>query len=333
MVEMNENLQKLAADFAQGRNAFAGKFIFEYSYIAPACALVAATKNAQTDVTKIKECKKIIQREFSVFSEVRGMAMMFIASMLALRDDPEVFVKDLHATYTNLRKEFMASPFLPLAAYMIAEQISPVKRDEVVERSKAVYKLMKKEHWVLTSSEDCTYAVMLAMSGMREEQIIEKTSGYYDILKKLFKWHPNHVQTMSHVLAMTDGYDESKCQKIRDIFDALKKRKTTFGTEYELPTLSILAMLDEDTDTIADKIVAVDKYLKSCRGFGFWGVGSRQRRMYAGILVAIDGLGGESSTALCNTAMTSVINIIIAIEIAICCSVIASTTRSSSSSS
>lgn len=82
----------------------------------------------------------------------------------------------------------------------------------------------------------------------------------------------NAVQSLSHVLALCDGTAEAKCERAMELFDKLKRRGYKYGTDYELATLGVLAMLPENLDTIADDTVQVADSLAEQNEYGNLGV-------------------------------------------------------------
>lgn len=62
--------------------------------------------------------------------------------------------------YDILRNEFHSSPYLPLSAFVISYISETDDYENVVKKSKDIYKKMKNEHPFLTSSEDSGYAAV-----------------------------------------------------------------------------------------------------------------------------------------------------------------------------
>ncbi len=333
---MNEQLTFMTKKFADGRDAFRKKFWYESSLYAAGCAIIPVSVKADIDVNKIKMCKKLLKKEFNVLSSVRGEVMMFIATTMSTMEDPESFVKELSKTYKEIREYFLPSIYLPLTAMIITKDVTPENRSEIIERTKTVYKIMKANHFFLTSASDSSFAAMLAMSNLTDDEISHDTEEIYNYTKKVFPLHPEHSQTIANILALAKGDNEKYVERINDLYNELKGYKKRFGKTYELPVLAILAMLPDDTLDLASTIAEADDYLKTRKGMGFWGIGRKQRLMYAAILTAlerIEAIGGDQSTTVLDTAITSVMNLIIAMEVAVACAIISSSASSATSSS
>ncbi len=89
-----------------------------------------------------------------------------------------------------------------------------------------------------------------------------------------------------------------------------KAKGYKYGTEYELATLGVLALLSENQNEIIEDIIETDDFLSEQKGYGFFGVGKKQRIIYAGMLVTIDYTG--QSDAMHSAAIGGTISVIAA---------------------
>ena len=186
----------------------------------------------------------------------------------------------------------------------------------MIKKTKLIYDLMKKEHPFLTSAEDSPFAALIAISDLSPEDALQEMESCYQILRPYF-FFCNSVQSLSHILALSNLSAKEKCDRTLQFFEQLKSRGCRYGTGYELATLGILALFDSPEQLFLDDICSVETYLSKQRGFGFFGVGSKQRLMYAGILAMSDEIETLSSgMAIRTAAMNSVISIVVAEQIA-----------------
>ena len=75
------------------------------------------------------------------------------------------------------------------------------------------------------------------------------------------------------------------------------------------------------------------KVVLSCKGFGLFGVGEKQRLMYAGMLTMSDCVDELSGMSLSMAAVNGAISLIVAQQTAICAATAASAAAASSSGS
>ncbi len=170
----------------------------------------------------------------------------------------------------------------------------------------------------------------MALSDKEDVAMIEDSEQCYRSLKPNF-FSSNAVQSLSHVLALCNGDSDSKCRKTMDLFEKLKNAGHKYGTDYELPTLGILAVSGGDLDGIIQEISEIDDWLSQQKGFGFFSsITRKQRLMHAGIIAQKDFLNKDTMQT---AAVNSTISLIIAQQAAMCAAIAASSAAAASSSS
>ena len=116
-----------------------------------------------------------------------------------------------------------------------------------------------------------------------------------------------------------------------ELFEGLKAAGHKYGTDYDLPTLGILAMSGGALDEIIQEIIEIDDWLSQQKGFGFFGAITRkQRLMYAGIVAQRDYLDAETMQT---AAINGTISLIVAQQAAMCAAIAASSSAAASASS
>lgn len=297
---MRTELKSLCEDFIENRDAVKKAYRMENAYLHPVCAVIFMNNGIKADLNRLSYCGSLLKKNTGAFSSFRGISRPVTVSMLSV-GDPEKKIKKALAAYTSLKKYFSANAYLPLTAMLISDKVDEGDFYSVSQRSKEIYDLMRGEHPFLTSAEDCVFAALIALSGQRPSDAITETERCYLLLKEKF-FSANAVQSLSHVLALCEGPAEDKCRKTVELFDALKANGMRYGTEYELSTLGVLAMLPDEQSEIISDLAEVDGFLSSQKGYGFWGLGKRQRLMHAGMIVTAAHLSSkepaESTMAL-----------------------------------
>lgn len=328
---MNQELEKNCGLFIENKGVIEKGFKLESAYIYPMCSSIYTSKKMHVDMDKMKECDKILKGKTGILSDFRGNVRMALVSMMAISEWPEEFLSRVMNTYEMLKKgKLFGSEYLIVAAVAICSNVDAGRQEEIVGKTKEIYKLMKENHPMLTSDEDSIYAALLAVSGLKIEEVIEGMETCYQNLKPKF-FSGNAVQSLSHILALCKDAPEEKCKKVMDIFNKLKTQGKKYGTGYELSILGGLALLDMEADTIVSEVIEVDDYLKKQKGFGMLGIGSTQRLMYASLLVM--NLHMPETESLQTAALNSVIALIISQQIAICTALIAASATAASVSS
>ncbi len=327
---MKETTKRSCELLIQNRERFKEVFGWESGLIWLAGAGVCTMKGKLAEEGALQRSKELLKQKVGVFSNFRGTMRVPTAAMLAASGNPEVVLDRGISVYERLKQDFFRSEYLPLTAMVIAQLAAPEEYEKIAVRTRALYKRMKEEHPILTSGEDSAFCAMLALSEKSDEMLITDMEKCYDILKPEF-FSGNAVQSLSHVLALFEESAEHKCKKTMELFDSLKSAGRKYGTNYELPTLGVLAMTEAPVKEIVSEMMEIDDWLSGQKGFGFWGsVTGKQRLMYAGMLAQKDYVREETlQTAVVNSAVAMVI----AQETVICAAVAASAAAAASASS
>ncbi|MBE6954668.1 MAG: DUF4003 domain-containing protein [Ruminococcaceae bacterium] len=313
----------------ENRDIVKSAFFWENSLLYPIGAALFADARRRADADRLAECRDLLKEHTGVFSGFRSYIKLPMICTLALSGAPERKMQDTLAAYACLKEHFFSSDYLPLAAMTIASHTPATRFEAVAQRTRTLYKRMKEEHPFLTSSEDSAYAAMLALSEKTDDTLVSDMERAYVTLKEHF-FSSNAVQSLSHVIALGEMDVALACCRVTALFDLLKERGNKYGTDHELATLGVLALLDAPVEQIAEDLIAVSDYLKTQKGYGIMGATRRQRLLHAGMLVVSDYLGGHDTMQ--SAAMSSTFALIIAQQSATCAAIAASVAASNAAS-
>ncbi len=328
---MRESLNNTCARFIANRDLFKSAFPYENSILFPVCASAFMNCSRQLDAEGLKEIRKLLKKRVGVFSGFRSTSELPLVAMLAADESPEERLEKAITVYDLLKKQFFSSEFLPVAAMVISGAVDAERYGEVCERTKRIYVLMKKEHPFLTSSEDCVFAAMLALSDKSDEALIREVETCYDTLKEKF-YDRNALQSLSHVLALAgDEFSTAngKCRDTARLFDVLKEKKYRYGTGYALSTLGVLATLPCGVEETARDLIDAAEFLKTQKGYGFFGFDKQQRLLHASMIVTAEHIGG--SDAMSGATVGSALSMIAAQQAATCAAIAVSISAANAS--
>ncbi len=327
---MKDTVQRSCEDLIQNRDTVKQVFSWDGGLIHLACAGIYVMKDKKADRAVLEQCRKLLKEKLGIFSNFRGTARSPIAAMLAVSGNPERTLDNGIAVYELLKKDFWGSTYLPLAAMVIAQTAAPSDYQKIACRTREIYKRMKAEHPFLTSGEDSAFCALSALSDRSDDELISDMEACYSRLKPEF-FSGNAVQSLSHVLSLCLGAPEEKCSRTMELFNQLKAAGRKYGTEYELPTLGILAMADVPCEQLVQEMLEIDEWLSAQKGFGFFGsISRKQRLMYAGILAQKEYISGETVQT---AAVHSAVALVVAQEAAMCAAIAASSAAAAASSS
>ncbi len=314
---MRESLTNKCDLFANNYYVLSKKFKWNNTINTRLGALLYTMENREADADAIERCRKIIKEHTGIFSQFKDTTNFMTSVMLSLQPDPEPMFKSVLNVYDAMKKEgFHASPYLVLAAISIALQSDPYNYQRVITSAKNYYDAMKEEHKFITSSDDYGFAALLAMSEKPVYQAVKEMEDCYRLLKGDF-FGANAVQALSHVLTFSEESAYAKCKRIADLDRALKNRKSKIGSGIELSFLGVIALLQEDTEELADKIAEVKDYLKNKKGFGSWSMSNTERTMFAVAVVCDDYLTDMKRKTMEYTLANNITGILIAQQMAV----------------
>ena len=325
---MKEMINQLTQDFIENRDTVKKAIKLESSYIYPVAANVFCAAGVKADADKLRECKKIIKKNAGFGSYLKGNVMVPFAAKLCIADDPDAQFEKVMAMYGILKEHFRKSEYLALLATLLAEKTTIEEAGHIAERGRAVYDKMKKEHPILTSKEDSIMAGFMAFSEKSDSELIDDAEKCYELLREKFS-DKDSVQTVSHILSMTNGAPEEKVDRMIRMFDALKKAGRKFGKHFELSTLAAVSIIDADEKELVDSMIAIDSLLSGQKGYGALSLDKKTRLMHAAMLTA--DLYGESDNAQAAVS-ASALAMIAAQEAAMCAAIAASAAASSANS-
>lgn len=260
-------------------------FKWEYTMNHRMGALLYTMENRGVDVDGIKNCREFIKANTDIFSYFRSNTNLIVSTMVSLRPEPDVKIRDAVRIYESLKREgFHSSPYLVFAAITISIYAEREDQQNCVTRAKAFYDAMKTEHRFLTTADDYTCAALMALSKREVSPMIREMESCYHWLKSDFR-HSNAVQSLAQVLSYSEEMTQVKGKRVVDIYQALKVRGLNFGRYIELPFLGVVSMLPKEISEIADEIAEVNCYLKKMKGFGAWSISAKERLMFAAALV------------------------------------------------
>ena len=326
---MNQSLLERCEAFIENRDIVRSAFKTESSFMYPICAAIITDRGKRADPERMKQCREILKMQTGPFSNFRGIARLALIAMMSVDANPSARLTHSQQVYDHLKASFLSSQYLCVAAMVIADLVDPGYYKPMAEHTHRIYSLLKSKHPLLTGAEDSVFSALLAVSKKTDQRIVEETEQCYGLLKPHFH-SANAVQSLSHVLALCEGKPEEKCKATVELYRQLSDRGCRYGTDFELPTLGVLAMVSNDRERLIGELLEVDSWLAGQKGYGFFGLGKRQRLMHAAMLVTGDHL--DRSTALLTVAVTHSALALAAAQQAALCAAIAATTVAANAS-
>ena len=324
-MKMREALQQRCDLFIENRDTLKRVFKMESSSMYPVAANILTGRQIPITEDTLRACRDLLKERVGAFSNFRGTVRMAVISMLAVSLEPEEKLRAMLENYDLLKRHFHGSEYLALVALLLTNTHSPRPMEEIVARGRAIYDKMKREHPFLTGGEDSVFAVLMAFSDKDDEALIADMEDCYQKLRPTFG-RGDGVQTVSHVLAMTQGATLDKCSRFLALFDGLRRAGRRYGRQYELAVLAALSVLPMGIDDAIADMLAVDEFLSHQKGYGVFSIDKKTRLMHAAMLTSHGYVPDERAEA---AIMSSTVAMIAAQQAAMCAAVTASASAGS----
>ncbi len=310
--------------FIQNRDVIKKTFPLESNYLIPLGAARFTDKGILAEEESLRKSKDLLKNSVSCFSNFRGTGRLPILCALAADGNPEGLLQKSIRAHEVLREHFSPTSFLPLGAVMLAEMSEEYRFADLAARAKGLYKQMRENHPFLTAQEDVVFAILLATSYKSDHQLMFEAEGCYALLKPHFS-ALNALQSLTHILILSEGQGEEKCKKVLDLWEELRRRGYKYNPTFTLPSLGVVALSEKDAATACDKLIAADGFLKEQKGYGVWGLDKNQRILHASLLVnrTENSLSATAEVAGLQSALAAV-----AAQQAAMCAVIAASSAS-----
>ncbi len=283
---MNETIRKICTDYITNRDVLKKTFQLESGYMFPAAACTLTAAGVTADPDRLKELKKMLKKSVDSLSYLRGTLDMSIITKMYISDDPQAFIDRTKACYDVIKKQLGRSAYTALLSLAAAETTDEAGAAKIAADGKVIFDMMKKEHPILTGSEDSVMAGFMAMTCKDAAELCDGAEQCFTLLKKHFS-DKQAVQNCSHILAMADGTAEDKTARLVSLFELLGEAGKKYGKSHELAALAAISLFDEDKKVLADTICEIDAFLETQKGYGALGFGKKERLMHAAMLTAV----------------------------------------------
>lgn len=262
------------------QKAWKGKSNLDFSL----AALLCTVRNVTADEAELERCESLLKEKQGMFSRFRGFSQSAVLAMLIKQDDAESILDKSIEIYKELSHQFLIDDYLPIGAMIITLMNQPERNQEIIQRSRLIFKGFNAKHPLITDSEDSILCILLGCSEFDVEQILDHTEKCMRILKKGF-FTANHYQSLGMILALYPENPEEKAEKVKALLDEFSNRKILWGRNYELALTGSLAMTGLPAEEIVQKVQYADSILSSATGFQLIDTSGSYRTMLAASLV------------------------------------------------
>lgn len=277
--------QSKAEQFTDYYKQLKDTFKFESNLSLMYCAMMYINNKTQPDLQYLKDARDYLRAQTSIFSNFRGINELIVAVMIALNGNYQRCFDEAKQCYEELIDEgFKSGTYLPVAAIYIARNSEPTERTQTIKRMQLIYKDMKANHFWLTSQDDYIYAALLATSKRSVEDITKISECYYNTLHQQGLSKNDALQSLSHVLTLSDEDTTTLAERFINFKQLLKTRGYNIKS-YTIPVVGVMTLVDKQSEKMADAAVQLADWLKQQRSFGNWSIDKNMRLALSAALI------------------------------------------------
>ena len=328
---MNQDITKKLALFAENVQTMKRGFVWQHTGTKRLAALLYSLQGKAVDCDAIRESHAIIKKKTGVFSMFRGNMSIFIAAMLSLDNGCRQRLSDVTDVYDMLKAaKFHASDYLAVAAYLIVADTDRANYQNTVDRARQFYAGMKKNNWFHTGQDDYIFAAMLGLSDIDVAAGTRRVNELYQRLKPEFRMAGGgSVQALSQMLTLGGKTDEA-LEHLLMLRSSLRSHKIKLDRAYTLPALGALSLLPVRGDVLVNDVYEAQKYLRAQKGFGRFSISTQELLLFSSAIIS-SVYAKEMNDRVVAATSVSIVNIIIAQQVAMIVAVSAATTAAASS--
>ena len=286
---MTELIRQRCELLEKNRAVIRRSFLLEKELMSVAAGLIFTSEGKEADIEKLKECRKLLKKNSRPLSNLRDIVELALLSKMALSPSPEQYLTDFLAVYKKVQEgKLLENDFMVLSSILILDLQLQDECGEIISKANELKKMMKKDHPVLTSTDDDSFITFLAVTHKSVDDILANLEEGYEYLTKTCKVSVNAdpAYELCEVLAVSYGDMKEKCDKVLRIFSPMVKKDTEYGSGSAFSALGAFIDVDVEPETIANEIIEAEGLLKEMKGFGGLSMDRRTRVVFATQIVA-----------------------------------------------
>lgn len=302
-------------------------FKWEHDMIRHLVALTFAMKDKELDIDAIKDMCNYIKKHTGAFSSYRGDMIFALSSLLCSASDNPESQFDSMLQNEGFAKSvgFKSQMYLPTALYALSSVYDGDDVQGYLEKASAIFKEMRSNHPILTSGDDYALAILLASTD-HDVIVLEE---YYQTLKDSGFSKSNGLQMLSHILSFSNLDIRETVNRCVRIYDQLKNNKLKVFSDF-YPAIGLIALLDEDQDSLIMDLIEITSFLRKQKGYKFLGKG--MNILIASSLITSQYINNNSNSTMVEAAVSiSIETIIAAQQAAMIAAVVAASSAAASS--
>jgi len=254
-------------------------FPLESFYVLEGVSSIYAYNKSLADSQRIKHIVRLIKDKTKKFSYFQASLKIILAAILSLELEPEKLLDKIIDKYSELRKHFRGSQYLPYAAYLLVKHGENITAEQIKE----YHTLLRSERPAWGVENDIIFATLYAIFGKKAKYAVSDIQTYRKELASILPRHSAKTVARIFVFGEQRGYTE-KFIKLKKLLD---ESKIKIGKANENAAIALFALLDIDEESVEDMlwkfIDHIEKFSKKPKL-----IPQKRRTMYSSLILYED---------------------------------------------
>ena len=269
---------------------------FEFDQVVKFGALMHTGIGREVDPARIKACKRILKERAAAFTRLRGTLQFALTVKMALADDPADFIDGVADVYGRLKSDRpLSNDMLAMTAMLIAGHCPASQRARIADKTRKAYAQARERYDYLTGELCMPLIALMILAGKDVDAALEEAEGLFAEMKENRDVPPIAAQSAALVLALADGPADRKLEDFLSLYSACKEADHATPDDKYMVIYAVFAGCGYDPVELASAIGEVDDLLKKRKGYGAFGIGKYNRRLFAAALVLEEAWAGDAA--------------------------------------
>lgn len=202
-------------------------------------SLVFSHYESDIPFERVKEIRKYIKATTPRMSIFRGDVLYLISILIASldKDIEQELIQSMYEYMSILEQRFVEGPHLALTAYVLARYGRDRNKEEVAEKIREVYYVLKEKYYSITQDDDYLVCALWVLNDVDPEVINDFVDNVFDHIADANIRSKNGIQSLANAILLNGS--SGHMYRSVEFIQQLEKRDIKLANQF-LPLIGIL---------------------------------------------------------------------------------------------
>ena len=202
-------------------------------------SLVFSHYEKEIPVERVREIRRNIKSGTTRMSIFRGDVLYLISLLIASTDKQfeEEIIKNMYEYMAVLEENFIESPHLALTAYVLARYGRDKNKEEIVDKIKELYCVLKEKYYSITHDDDYLVCALWALNNIEPEVVNDFIDNVFDHIADSSIRSKNGIQGLANAILLNGS--SGHMYRSVELIQELEKRDIKLANQF-LPFIGVL---------------------------------------------------------------------------------------------